>query len=238
MGINMVFVSNWGMPPNDANSDFAENWGGMDHFWEAPGVCIKSPIGRGHYATQIIVFREPWKHLISILLAFLWRNNHAMSGQISKVFLLGRSCSRFGIEPDGHFKNQDLIHSTRANPWKHAVSDRNSEAQPFGGAKCHGHWWFQAAASAARGATWPNDSSKAPDAMVDAGQRLMWEFQGIVELMEREWCKDRWWNEITEEFRAGRRSEEHFPLGICLEKNWNNGPFRDVFQSKWILTGN
>jgi hypothetical protein len=55
--------------------------------------------------------------------------------------------------------------------------------------------------------------------MVDAGQRLMWEFQGIVELMEREWCKDRWWNEITEEFRAGRRSEEHFPLGICLEKN-------------------
>lgn len=54
-------------------------------------------------------------------------------------------------------------------------------------------------------------SLRAPDAMVDAGKKLIWEdIQGVIELEERERRKDVWWNEVTDELRAG-----------CLsEKNW------------------
>ena len=57
----------------------------------------------------------------------------------------------------------------------------------------------------------PQGPPAAPDALVDAGKKLMWEdIQGVVELRERERCKDAWWNEVTDELRAG-----------CLsEKNW------------------
>ena len=66
----------------------------------------------------------------------------------------------------------------------------------------------------------PHDASKAPDAMVDAGQSLMWEqVEGVVELTERERCKDEWWNEVTDEFRAGQLSEKNlnYLLGRPVE---------------------
>ena len=66
----------------------------------------------------------------------------------------------------------------------------------------------------------PNDTSKPPDALVDAGQRLMWEeCQGMVELTERERCKDPWWNEVTDEYRACRLSDKNYNYlhGIPVE---------------------
>ena len=54
-------------------------------------------------------------------------------------------------------------------------------------------------------------SSKAQDFLKQAGQRLMWEeFEGVVELTERERCKDAWWNEVTDELRAGKLSEKNW----------------------------
>ena len=56
--------------------------------------------------------------------------------------------------------------------------------------------------------------------MVDAGQSLMWEqVEGVVELTERERCKDEWWNEVTDEFRAGQLSEKNlnYLLGRPVE---------------------
>ena len=57
----------------------------------------------------------------------------------------------------------------------------------------------------------PHGPPAAPDVMVDTGKKLIWdEIQGVVELDERERCKDTWWNEVTDELRAG-----------CLsDKNW------------------
>lgn len=53
----------------------------------------------------------------------------------------------------------------------------------------------------------PNSAAKASDIMANAGKLLMWEdFEGIVELTERERCKDAWWNEVTDELRAGNLS--------------------------------
>lgn len=47
--------------------------------------------------------------------------------------------------------------------------------------------------------------------MVDTGKKLMREgIQGVVELSERERCKDAWWNEVTDELRAGRLSENNW----------------------------
>ena len=57
----------------------------------------------------------------------------------------------------------------------------------------------------------PHDRCKAPDPMADAGRRLVWEdIQGVVELTERERCKDEWWNEVTDQLRAGQLSDENW----------------------------
>ena len=55
----------------------------------------------------------------------------------------------------------------------------------------------------------PGSASKASDPLADAGRKLMWEdVQGIVELTERERCKDAWWNQVTDELRAANLTEE------------------------------
>ena len=55
----------------------------------------------------------------------------------------------------------------------------------------------------------PGSTSKASDPLADAGRKLMWEdVQGIVELTERERCKDAWWNQVTDELRAANHTEE------------------------------
>ena len=56
----------------------------------------------------------------------------------------------------------------------------------------------------------PHCTSKAPDPLSDAGKKLMWEeVQGMVELDERQRCNDAWWNEVTEEIRAGKLSDKN-----------------------------
>ena len=108
----------------------------------------------------------------------------------------------------------------RADAWKYIAAD-SSEERPFGGVNLVPIGDFKQlpppqggylAGIPHRNLIGPCDSSKAPDAMVDAGQRLMWDdIQRSVELTERERCKDEWWNEVTDELRAGRLSD----------KNWN-----------------
>jgi hypothetical protein len=105
----------------------------------------------------------------------------------------------------------------RADEWKHAPS---GEERPFGGINLLAIGDFKQLPPPQGGylagiphRQWvgPNDTSKPPDAMVDAGQRLMWEdFQGVIELNERERCKDDWWNEVTDELRAGRLSDKNY----------------------------
>ena len=52
----------------------------------------------------------------------------------------------------------------------------------------------------------PGSASKASDPLADAGRKLMWEdAQGLIELTERERCKDEWWNQVTDEF-GGRKA--------------------------------
>ena len=39
----------------------------------------------------------------------------------------------------------------------------------------------------------------------------MWQdFQGVIELTERERCKDDWWNEVSDQIRSGRLSENNW----------------------------
>lgn len=58
----------------------------------------------------------------------------------------------------------------------------------------------------------PNSfADNAPDVQAEAGRLLLWEeIEGVVELTERERCKDAWWNEVTDELRAGNLSEENY----------------------------
>lgn len=103
-----------------------------------------------------------------------------------------------------------------ADAWKYS----NGEARPFGGVNTIAIGDFKQLPPPQGGnlagiphhlRVGPHDASKPPDAMVDAGQRLMWEeFQGMVELTERERCKDPWWNEVTDEFRACRLSDKNY----------------------------
>ena len=53
-------------------------------------------------------------------------------------------------------------------------------------------------------------AKRSPDALQDAGRVLLWdEFQGVVELTERERCKDSWWNEVTDQLRDSNLSPEN-----------------------------
>ena len=52
---------------------------------------------------------------------------------------------------------------------------------------------------------------QAQDNLKLEGQRLMWkEFEGVVELTERQRWKDPWWNQVTDELRAGQLSEKNW----------------------------
>ena len=118
----------------------------------------------------------------------------------------------------------------RTDPWKFAASaDSAGEARPFGGVNVIFIGDFKQLPPPQGGylasvphhlRVGPNDSSKPPDALVDAGQRLMWEdCQGMVELTERERCKDPWWNEVNDETRACRLSDKNhnYLHGIPVE---------------------
>lgn len=104
----------------------------------------------------------------------------------------------------------------RADPWKHTAT---GEERPFGGINIVGIGDFGQLPPAQGGSLgdiphrqWvgPHDLSKPPDAMVDAGQKLLWEeFQGVVELTERERCKDAWWNEVGDQLRIGGLSDDN-----------------------------
>ena len=51
-----------------------------------------------------------------------------------------------------------------------------------------------------------------PDLLADYGRELVWggALQGVTELEERERCKDDWWNEVVDELRRGKLSEENW----------------------------
>ena len=114
-------------------------------------------------------------------------------------------------------------------PWKH---DPNGEVRPFAGINFIGIGDFKQLPPPQGGylasiphqqRVGPHDPSKAPDVLVDAGQRLMWDsIQGVVELTDRERCKDEWWNEVTDELRAGHLSDKNWrylhgkPVEGCL----------------------
>ena len=125
-----------------------------------------------------------------------------------------------------HFEQRVRQVKPQADEWKHTP---NGEERPFGGINLLAIGDFKQLPPPQGGylagiphRQWmgPLDTSKAPDAMVDAGQRLMWEdFQGVIELNERERCKDEWWNEVTDEMRAGRLSDKNYNYvhGIPVE---------------------
>ena len=57
----------------------------------------------------------------------------------------------------------------------------------------------------------PAPAGRVKDPLSDLGKTLMWEeFQGVIELTERERCKDDWWNEVTDQLRTGRLSEDNW----------------------------
>ena len=54
---------------------------------------------------------------------------------------------------------------------------------------------------------------KAPEnVLADSGKQLFWNgaVQGVTELVDRERCKDEWWNEVVDELRAGQLSERNW----------------------------
>lgn len=56
----------------------------------------------------------------------------------------------------------------------------------------------------------PNDRSKPPDPMAAAGRAVMWEeVPCVVDLEERQRRQDDWWNEVTDELRAGHLSDKN-----------------------------
>ena len=105
-----------------------------------------------------------------------------------------------------------------ADAWKH--SPDSGEQRPFGGINLVLIGDFKQlpppqggylADIPHRQIVGPLDPTKAPDPMADAGKTLMWQdIQGSVELTERERCKDEWWNEVTDELRAGKLSDKNY----------------------------
>jgi hypothetical protein len=59
------------------------------------------------------------------------------------------------------------------------------------------------------------------DPLVDYGRDLFWKgaVQGVTELVERERCKDAWWNEVVDQFRDGCLSDANYNYlhGIPVE---------------------
>ena len=55
----------------------------------------------------------------------------------------------------------------------------------------------------------PNSDKTPEDALADHGKHLLWggAVQGVTELVERERCKDEWWNQVVDEMRSGCLSE-------------------------------
>ncbi|CAE7251314.1 pfh1 [Symbiodinium natans] len=52
----------------------------------------------------------------------------------------------------------------------------------------------------------------AADPLIQAGRELVWcgALQGVTELVQKERCKDKWWNEVVAEMRSGRLSETNW----------------------------
>ena len=107
-----------------------------------------------------------------------------------------------------------------ADPFKHEAGTGRGEVRAFAGINFVGIGDFKQlpppqggylAAIPHRQLVGPHDPTKAPDPLIDAGQRLMWEqVEGVVELTDRERCKDAWWNEVTDELRAGHLSDKNY----------------------------
>ena len=57
----------------------------------------------------------------------------------------------------------------------------------------------------------PRGEKKPEHAMGDYGKQLLWvDVQGVTELVEKERCKDAWWNEVCDQLRHGWLSEKNW----------------------------
>ena len=103
-----------------------------------------------------------------------------------------------------------------SNPWK----IKNGQTRPFAGVNVILTGDFHQLqppagtylAEVPRSVRDPRGDKAPENPMGDYGKQLMWnDVQGVTELVEKERCKDEWWNEVCDELRAVALSE----------KNWN-----------------
>jgi hypothetical protein len=101
------------------------------------------------------------------------------------------------------------------NPWK----TKDGQVRPFAGVNVIFTGDFHQLpppagiylADVPRSARDPNGEKAPENAMGDYGKQLMWhDVQGVTELVDRERCKDDWWNEVVDELRAGQLSDKNY----------------------------
>ena len=99
-----------------------------------------------------------------------------------------------------------------AGPWKFA---ENGQVRPFGGINVIFMGDFLQLPPPDGGflADIPHkfkvgNKEKVPDLVIEEGRELLWcgTVQGVTELVQKERCKDHWWNEVVDELRSGNLS--------------------------------
>ncbi len=103
-----------------------------------------------------------------------------------------------------------------ANPWK---LDSHGQARPFAGVNVlllgdfhqlkppEGGFLADVPVCLKQG-----EGGQAADLLLEHGKHLLWggPTQGVTELTERQRCKDAWWNQVVDEFRAWHLSETNW----------------------------
>ena len=103
-----------------------------------------------------------------------------------------------------------------SNPWKH----NGDRARPFAGINVIFTGDFHQLpppagiylADVPRCLKDPHGEKAPENILADSGKELFWNgaVQGVTELVDRERCKDAWWNEVVDELRAGQLSEDNW----------------------------
>jgi hypothetical protein len=112
---------------------------------------------------------------------------------------------------------RDLREVVPANsPWK----NKNGQVRPFAGVNVIFTGDFHQLpppagiylADVPRAFKDPYGEKGPENALGDAGKQLFWggAVQGVTELLQRERCKDEWWNQVVDELRAGQLSDDNW----------------------------